>query len=166
MASSAPQLNAQLTQRNIPYDKFRDDFNERTADIKSGIPLPCRVKVHSDRTYDLEICKPPATYFLKQAAGIQRGKIKKDDVAGKITLKHLYEIAKIKSEDRSLALLDLQQVTQMLVGIAKTCGIEIVREIDPEEYAQFIKDRKVRLDEYDEELKEIREKKALKGNVV
>jgi large subunit ribosomal protein L11 len=89
-----------------------------------------------------------------------------DDVAGKITLKHLYEIAKIKSEDRSLALLDLQQVTQMLVGIAKTCGIEIVREIDPEEYAQFIKDRKVRLDEYDEELKEIREKKALKGNVV
>jgi len=68
-------------QRNIPYDKFRDDFNNRTADIKSGIPLPCRVKVHSDRSYDLEIYKPPATYYLKQAAGIQRGRIKKSTYA-------------------------------------------------------------------------------------
>jgi len=88
-----------------------------------------------------------------------------DDVAGKITLKHLYEIAKIKSEDPTMALLDLQKITQMLVGVARTCGIEIVRELDPEEYAQFMKDRKIRLDEYDEELREIRERKAQRTNV-
>jgi len=88
-----------------------------------------------------------------------------DDMAGKITLKHLYEIAKIKSEDPPLALLSLQQITQMLVGVAKTCGIQIVRELDPEEYAQFMKERKVRLDKFDEELTEIREKKAQRTNV-
>jgi len=45
--------------------------------MKEGIPLPCRIKVHSDRTYDLVIHKPPVTYYLKQAAGIQKGKMRK-----------------------------------------------------------------------------------------
>lgn len=45
--------------------------------MKEGIPLPVRVKVHSDRSYDLVMHKPPATYYLKQAAGIQKGRMKK-----------------------------------------------------------------------------------------
>lgn len=40
--------------------------------MKEGIPLPCRVAVKSDRSYDLVIHKPPAVFFLKQAAGLQR----------------------------------------------------------------------------------------------
>lgn len=63
-------------QRNINVANFCKDFNTRTGNIKEGIPLPCRVKVRSDRSYDLVIHKPPATYFLKQAAGIEKGKIK------------------------------------------------------------------------------------------
>jgi hypothetical protein len=49
----------------------------------------------------------------------------------------LYEIAKIKSEDPALALMSLQQITQMLVGTARTLGILIVNELSYEDYRKF-----------------------------
>lgn len=49
------------------------DFNQKTEHLKEGIPIPCRVKVNPDRTYDLVMHKPPTSYYLMQAAGIQRG---------------------------------------------------------------------------------------------
>ncbi|XP_043515933.1 39S ribosomal protein L11, mitochondrial [Frieseomelitta varia] len=159
MANPKPPLGSQLAQRNINVANFCKDFNLRTENIKEGIPLPCRVKVKSDGTYDLVIHKPPAIYFLKQAAGIQKGKIPNEEVAGKITFKHLYEIACIKGQDPTLALLTLEQVCVMLVGIARTCGIKIVRELDPAEHAQFMEERKENVNKFLEELEAAKETK-------
>lgn len=79
--------------------------------MKEGIPLPCRVSVNSDRSYELVIHAPPATFFLKQAAGIQKGAMSPGrEVSGKITLKHLYEIAQIKIMDPPNALLTMEVI--------------------------------------------------------
>ena len=73
MSKEVLRCNFIFFKRNINIAAFVKDFNNKTAHMKEGTPIPCRIKVNPDRTYDLIMHHPPATYFLKQAAGIQRG---------------------------------------------------------------------------------------------
>ncbi|XP_037708227.1 39S ribosomal protein L11, mitochondrial [Drosophila subpulchrella] len=163
MAAAGPPLGPMLGQRAINIAAFCKDFNAKTAEMNEGVPLPCRISVNSDRSYDLVIHHPPATFFLKQAAGIQRGTMTPGkEVAGMITLKHLYEIAAIKIQDPPNALLTMQQMCEMLISIARTCGIKVVKEIDPAAYGEFLEERKTIVEQQRRELQEKREAKMLR----
>lgn len=56
----------------------------------------------------------------------------------------------------------VQQMCQMLVGVAQSCGIEIVDRLDPEEYQQFLEERKVVVENQRKELQETRDAKMLR----
>lgn len=160
MAVAGPPLGPMLGQRGLNIAAFCKDFNARTANYKNGVPLPCRIQVRSDRSYELTIHNPPATFFLKQAAGIQRGAMSPgQEVAGKVSLKHIYEIAKIKQQDPPLQLTPLKQICELTIGVAHSIGLEVVREIDPQEYGDFLKNR---TSVVEEQLKELQEKKEAK----
>lgn len=84
------------------------------------------------------------------------------ETGGKISLKHVYEIAKIKSSDPPMECIPLETICKMVIGTAKSCGIEIVKHLDREEYVHFLEERKAVLEQQEKELEEKRQAKMLR----
>jgi large subunit ribosomal protein L11 len=106
---------------------FCKEFNARTAHIEPGVPTPTLITVQPDRTFTFVTKTPPVTYFLKKAAGIEKGTGRPGhDIVGTVNLKHIYEIAKIKATDEHLKHLSLEAIASTVVGSAKTLGLQVV----------------------------------------
>lgn len=108
------------------------EFNARTAHIQTGIPIPARVTVRPDRSFHFELRTPTTAYLLLMAAGVQveKGKLKgrgnDNGVVGKpISLKHVYEIAKIKQSELRLSGLSLEGLCRSVIAQAKTVGVVV-----------------------------------------
>lgn len=76
------------------------EFNAQTSHLEPGLPTPVIVEIQPDRSFKFEIRTPPTSLLLKRAAGITSGSSAPGtQIAGNISLKHIYEIAKIKLRD-------------------------------------------------------------------
>jgi large subunit ribosomal protein L11 len=106
---------------------FCKEFNARTAHMELGIPTPTLITVQPDRTFTFTTKTPPTSYFLKKAAGIEKGTARPGhDWVGTLTLKHIYEIAKIKATDEHMKHIGLEGIAKSILGSARTLGIKIV----------------------------------------
>lgn len=98
-----------------------------------GVPIPARVTVRPDRSFHFELRTPTTSYLLLQAAGVKERKNRVrgamnpgKETIGEVSLKHVYNIAKIKQSELRLSGLSLQGLCKSVIGQAQSIGISIV----------------------------------------
>ncbi|SMY06441.1 50S ribosomal protein L11 [Flavimaricola marinus] len=131
-ANPSPPVGPALGQRGINIMEFCKAFNAKTADMEPGSPIPTVITYYQDKSFSIDTKSPPASYFLKKAAGLkpvgkrnrpqgstQPGKI----VAGTVTLKQVREIAEAKMKDLNAT--SVEGAMQTVLGSARSMGIEV-----------------------------------------
>lgn len=109
------------------------------------------------------LSSPPISHFLRQASGVWKGAMKPDQVAGMITVKHVYEIALIKSKDPYFENIPIQKVFQEVVVKAIKMGIKVVHRLDAKQYGEFLAKRNEEIDAETKELEELRQQRLLRA---
>ncbi|KAI1632267.1 ribosomal protein L11, N-terminal domain-containing protein [Biscogniauxia mediterranea] len=133
-ASPSPPVGPALGSKGVKSMDFCKEFNARTAHITPGTPMPTRVTVRPDRTFHFDIRTPQTSWLLRNTAELPIGKKGKrkgasrpgHETVGTISLKHVYEIAKIKQSELRLSALPLEGLCKAIIFQAKSIGIEVV----------------------------------------
>ena len=123
-ANPSPPVGPALGQRGINIMMFCKEFNARTADLKPGSPTPVIITYYQDKSFSLEIKTSPASWYLKEAAGLKSGsKLPGKTVAGSVTLAQVRTIAEAKMKDLNAN--DVDAAMLVIIGSAKSMGIEV-----------------------------------------
>lgn len=123
-ANPSPPIGPALGQRGLNIMQFCKEFNAQTQGMEPGMPIPVEITAFADKSFTFKMKSPPATYFIKKAAGIQKGSPKPHtDKVGKITRAQAEEIAKTKTPDLTAA--DLEAAVRTIAGSARSMGITV-----------------------------------------
>jgi len=126
-ASPAPPVGPALGQHGANIMEFVRKFNDRTGKMEEGTVVPVLITIFKDKKFTFVVKTPPASYLLKKAAGIAKGSgAPNKDKVGKVTMKQIEEIARIKLPD--LNAYDVESAKKIIVGTARNMGLEIVSE--------------------------------------
>jgi large subunit ribosomal protein L11 len=123
-ATPSPPIGPALGQRGVNIMGFCKEFNARTGEMDKGTPLPTVITVYQDKSFTFVTKTPPASFFLKKAAGIQKGSgTTGRSTAGKITRAQCREIAEKKMKDLNAT--DIEAATLIIEGSARSMGLEV-----------------------------------------
>jgi large subunit ribosomal protein L11 len=131
-ANPSPPVGPALGQRGLNIMAFVKEFNAKTADMPPGTPTPVIITYYQDKSFSLELKTAPASFLLKQAAGLPpvgkrnraKGSVKPGHaVAGSVSVAQVRKIAETKMKD--LSAISIEAAMKIIIGSAKSCGIEI-----------------------------------------
>ena len=131
-ANPSPPVGPALGQRGINIMEFCKAFNAKTQDMEPGAPCPTVITYYVDKSFTMDIKTPPASYYLKKAAGI-KPKGPKNRISGaatpgreivaSVSLKQVREIAEAKMKDLNAT--SVEGAMKIVMGSARSMGIEV-----------------------------------------
>ena len=124
-ANPSPPVGPALGQRGLNIMNFCKAFNAATQGQEPGTPTPVIITAFSDRTFAFETKTPPASYFLRKAARVEKGSsTPSKSVVGTVTMEQVREIATKKMVDLNAN--DVEAAAKIIAGSARSMGIEVV----------------------------------------
>ena len=125
-ANPSPPIGPALGQRGLNIMEFCKAFNATTQNLEPGTPIPVVITAFGDRSFTFVTKSPPNSYFLKKAAGIEKGSqtTGKGITVGRVTMAQIREIAEQKMQDLNAK--DIDGACRMLIGSARSMGLDVV----------------------------------------
>ena len=124
-ATPSPPIGPALGQRGVNIMEFCKAFNAATQEMEKGTPIPTVITVYGDRSFTFITKTPPASFFLKKAAGLKSGSKEPSKIsAGTVTSAQIREIAEAKMADLNANNID--QAMKIIAGSARSMGLEVV----------------------------------------
>ena len=123
-ANPSPPVGPALGQQGLNIMGFCKAFNAETQNLEPGMPIPCVITVYADKSFSFITKTPPASFFIKKAAGMDKGsEMPGRELVGSITMSQVREIAERKMVDLNAD--DLDQAAKMIAGSARSMGISV-----------------------------------------
>ena len=123
-ANPAPPVGPALGQAGLSIPDYCKSFNATTQNLEPGMPIPVRITVYQDKTYSFETKSPPASYYIKKAARIEKGSETPGlEVIASISINQVREIAEIKMVDLNAN--DIDAACKIIAGSARSMGINV-----------------------------------------
>jgi large subunit ribosomal protein L11 len=124
-ATPSPPIGPALGQRGINIMEFCKAFNAQSQDMEKGSPVPVEITYFQDKSFIFRMKTPPVSYFLKKAAGLQKGgPTPGRGVFGSVKRDQVRDIAEKKMKD--LNAVSIEAAMKMIEGSARSMGLEVV----------------------------------------
>src|ERR1041384_4560204 len=100
-ATPAPPVGTALGPQGVNIMEFCKQFNAKTsAKDQEGLIIPVVITIFNDRSFTFITKTPPVAILVKKAVALAKGSAEPNkNKVGKITMKQIEEIAKLKMPD-------------------------------------------------------------------
>ena len=124
-ANPSPPVGPALGQRGVNIMEFCKAFNASTESLEKNMPIPVVTTVFSDKSFSFITKTPPVSFYLKKAAGKDKGSSEPGrTVGGSVKINQIKEIAENKMKDLNAA--NIEGAIEMVKGSARSMGLEVL----------------------------------------
>lgn len=122
-ATPAPPVGPALGQYGANIMGFVKEYNAATAS-EAGAIIPVEITIFADRSFTFITKTPPASYLIRQAAGIPKGSgVPNKEKVGKLTWDQCLELGRSKMKDLNAASEDA--AAKVIAGTARSMGVTV-----------------------------------------